>query len=199
MTLVVAVQAVLPLSKPGLTSFWPGLQLELPPIVHVNDVLPVAPAVSRAVTITLKLPAAVGVPEIRPDDALIDRPVGRPVADQVYGCEPPVADICRLIAAPTVPVRLPGLPTVGLPAAENRVYSSAFGEPVPGLLMWFGVALSFSACCTPAGEAVGLADRYSAAAPVTCGVAIDVPLMVLVAVSLLFQAEVMLTPGAKMS
>src|SRR5829696_4420252 len=65
--------------------------------------------------------------------------------------------------------------------------------------MWLSVALSLSACCTVAGEALGLADRYSAAPPATCGVAIDVPLIVLVAVSLVFQDEVMLTPGAKMS
>jgi hypothetical protein len=32
-----------------------------------------------------------------------------------------------------------------------------------------------------------------------CGVAIDVPLIVLVAVSLVFQSEVMFTPGAKRS
>ena len=36
-------------------------------------------------------------------------------------------------------------------------------------------------------------------APATCGVAIEVPLMVFVAVSLVFQDEVMLEPGAKMS
>jgi hypothetical protein len=36
-------------------------------------------------------------------------------------------------------------------------------------------------------------------APVTCGVAIEVPLIVFVAVSLVFHAEVMLLPGAKMS
>jgi hypothetical protein len=32
-----------------------------------------------------------------------------------------------------------------------------------------------------------------------CGVAIEVPLMVLVVLSLVFQAEVIFTPGAKMS
>ncbi len=41
--------------------------------------------------------------------------------------------------------------------------------------------------------------RTSAAAPATCGAAIDVPLIVFVAVSLVCQAEVMLDPGAKMS
>src|SRR5881394_2267480 len=35
--------------------------------------------------------------------------------------------------------------------------------------------------------------------PVTCGVAIDVPLSVAVAVSLVLYAEMMLDPGAKMS
>ena len=41
--------------------------------------------------------------------------------------------------------------------------------------------------------------RYSAATPVTCGVAIDVPLIVLVAVLLVYQAQVMPTPGANRS
>ena len=34
----------------------------------------------------------VGVPETVPVEALIVRPAGRPVADQVYGAVPPVAD-----------------------------------------------------------------------------------------------------------
>jgi hypothetical protein len=44
-----------------------------------------------------------------------------------------------------------------------------------------------------------LAASTSAAAPATCGVAIEVPLIVFVAVLLLYQADVMLTPGAMMS
>src|SRR6476620_547317 len=55
------------------------------------------------------------------------------------------------------------------------------------------------AAVTVAGEAVGLVSRNRAATPATCGVAIDVPEIVLVAVSLVFQDEVMLLPGAKMS
>jgi hypothetical protein len=39
----------------------------------------------------------------------------------------------------------------------------------------------------------------SAAAPVTCGVAIEVPLMVLVATALVFQDDVMPLPGANRS
>jgi hypothetical protein len=55
------------------------------------------------------------------------------------------------------------------------------------------------AAVTVAGEAVGLTSRNNAATPVTCGVAIDVPEIVFVAVSLVFHDEVMLLPGAKMS
>ena len=47
-----------------------------------------------------------------------------------------------------------------------------------------------------AGVADGLLARYSAAAPATCGDAIEVPLMVLVAVLLVYHAEVMFEPGA---
>ena len=55
------------------------------------------------------------------------------------------------------------------------------------------------AAATVAGEAVGFVSRNKAATPVTCGVAIDVPEIVLVAVSLVFHDEVILLPGAKMS
>ena len=51
-----------------------------------------------------------------------------------------------------------------------------------------------------AGDAVGVRLAGTrAATPATCGVAIDVPLIVLVAVSLVAHADVMLEPGAKMS
>ena len=43
-------------------------------IVQVKLAEPDAPVVSLAVTVTLKVPAAVGVPEIRPVEELIDRP-----------------------------------------------------------------------------------------------------------------------------
>ena len=39
-----------------------------------------APVLSFAVTVTVEVPAAVGVPVIRPVE-LIDRPAGRPVAE----------------------------------------------------------------------------------------------------------------------
>ena len=49
------------------------------------------------------------------------------------------------------------------------------------------------------GVCDGLNDKYSAAAPATCGLAIDVPLSVAVEVLLGMYAEKMLDPGAKMS
>ena len=55
------------------------------------------------------------------------------------------------------------------------------------------------AAVTVAGKALGFVSRNKAATPVTCGVAIDVPEIMLVAVSLVFHDDVMSLPGAKMS
>src|SRR5262245_45497287 len=101
--------------------------------------------------------------------------------------------------ATSVPLVAAGHGPGGGGGAPAPVNSRMFGEPVPGLVILFGVPLDFSAAWTVAGDAVGLSPRNSAAAPATCGVAIEVPLIVFVAVSLVIQAEVMLTPGAKMS
>src|SRR5690606_30427828 len=77
--------------------------------------------------------------------------------------------------------------------------SNRFGEPVPGLVTTFWVASATSLSRICAGVQVGFAEAISAAAPATCGEAIDVPLMVLVAVLLLNQDEVIPTPGASRS
>ena len=77
--------------------------------------------------------------------------------------------------------------------------SSRLGEPAPGFVTLFGVEAASIVFHTWAGVAVGVALRIRAAAPTTCGVAIDVPLIVLVAVLLEFQADVISCPGAKMS
>ena len=63
----------------------------------------------------------------------------------------------------------------------------------------FSVAAFTIAFLTAAGEDVVCVCRYRAATPATCGVAIEVPLIVLVAVSLVDHADVILDPGAKMS
>ena len=88
---------------------------------------------------------------------------------------------------------------VGVGPPVNSEKSSRLGEPVPALVTWFRVEPLMMAAVTVAGEAVGFVSRNNAATPVTCGVAIDVPEIVLVAVSLVFHDEVMLLPGAKMS
>src|ERR1700730_4609310 len=48
--------------------------------VQVNEADPEAPVVSFAVTVTLEVPAVVGVPEISPVEELTDSPAGRPAA-----------------------------------------------------------------------------------------------------------------------
>src|SRR6185312_12915189 len=87
-----------------------------PPValtVHPKVVEPAAPVVSLAVTVTLEVAAAVGVPVIRPEE-LIDSPAGSPVAlkVRVWPDTESVAPICRLTAVLTTPVWLPGLVTV---------------------------------------------------------------------------------------
>src|SRR5579872_3567250 len=58
---------------------------------------------SVTVTITLLVPAADGVPEMVPAAGSIVKPLGRPVADQVYGVVPPLAAIGEEYATPAVP------------------------------------------------------------------------------------------------
>src|SRR6266545_2725208 len=91
------------------------------------------------------------------------------------------------------------LPGGGGSVPPNREYRSLLGEPLPGLDTRPLLALLTSALPTCAGVACGFAARYRAATPTTCGVAMDVPLIVFVAVLLVFHAEVMLLPGAKTS
>ena len=68
---------------------------------------------SVAVTVTVLLAAVVGVPEIRPEELIVS-PAGRPVAEKVSVCPDceSVAETCKLVAVPTVPVCVPGLVTV---------------------------------------------------------------------------------------
>ena len=111
-------------------------------------------------------------------------------------------------AAQLPPVVLVALPIMDLKATGAGggstsvapiVESSKLGEPLPMEDRWLSVALANRVAATAAGVAVGLAPRVSAATPVTCGEAMEVPLMVLLAVMLVYQAEVMLLPGANRS
>src|SRR2546428_596646 len=65
----------------------------------------------------------------------------------------------------------------GLPGAVPVMCRSLFGEPVPGPVTTSEVAFATRASRTCSGVAVGDEPRKTAAAPTTCGVAIEVPLM----------------------
>lgn len=67
---------------------------------------------SRTVTVTLNVPATVGVPKGAPVVELIDIPLGNPLADQLYGIWPPVAITAEFAAYPIPTVAVGGLNTV---------------------------------------------------------------------------------------
>ena len=105
---------------------------------------------------TFEVPAVVGVPEIVPVEELIDSPAGRPVADQVYGGVPPLAETVRLTAVPTVPVWLPGLLTVTWPGFAVQV-----GSPV-----WAGTLTASHAALTVLNSVQLLGNMFFAAVSV---------------------------------
>ena len=72
----------------------------------------------------------------------------------------------------------------GATGAGGATSSSAVGEPGPASATAPGTALLTSASRTCCGVRFGFAASSSAAAPVTCGVAIEVPLITAVAESL---------------
>ncbi len=80
MTAGVELHTVFPDSKPGFRSSCDAVQPPLELIVQVKLADPDALVVSFAVTVTLEVPAVVGVPEMRPEEELMDSPAGRPVA-----------------------------------------------------------------------------------------------------------------------
>jgi len=85
----------------------------------------------------------------------------------------------------------------GAPAASE--YTNRLGELVPIELSLFKEAEVVKKDVTAEGDAVGFASRTSATTPATWGEAMEVPLMVFVATSLVFQADKIELPGAKMS
>src|SRR4051812_40176222 len=103
-------------------------------MAKVKDALAVADAASWAVTVTLDVPAVVGVPEMTPLDALSDRPAGSPVAVQVYGAVPPEALSVNDTAVPTVPDWLPGLVTDNAPVPPVTMACEISHRPAPELL-----------------------------------------------------------------
>ena len=83
-----------------LTGGCVGAGAEATPIVSLA--LTLAFVESRTVIEALKVPDAVGVPLIVPA-LLMERPLGKPLADQLYGETPPVAASVVEYAVPTVP------------------------------------------------------------------------------------------------
>src|SRR5689334_22994556 len=77
--------------------------------------------------------------------------------------------------------------------------SKRSGEPEPIPVRTPGVARLMSAAPTWDGVRLGFSCSNRAAAPATCGVAIEVPSIVFVAVLLVYQAEVIEEPGANIS
>ena len=90
-------------------------------------------------------------------------------------------------------------PVPPAPAAlAGPVYNKRFAVPT-GSVTTFGVALIDNAEATAAGVNAGVASSKSAAAPATCGVAIDVPDNVRRVVGEEVPAETIAEPGAKIS
>jgi hypothetical protein len=97
---------------------------------HVNVVLAVSVWVSVAVTVTEQAHAVVGVPVMAPLEELIERPVGRPVAEKVTEL-PPVVSCGALMVRELMPLPeafdwVPGLVTDRASTFQMRLM-----EPVP--------------------------------------------------------------------
>src|SRR5204862_198808 len=103
-------------------------------------------------TFPTTVPAVVGVPVMRPDDALSDSPPGRPVATNVGAGAAGATTIVNDIAVPTVPVSVLELVTTGVLAAGRIVSPSAAGLLVPA-------ALVATSCTTKLPGAVGVPPR----------------------------------------
>jgi hypothetical protein len=81
----------------------------------------------------------------------------------------------------------------------KAMYSRRFCEFDPAFVTLPVVAFDVIVVATVDGLALGLPWRISAATPATCGEAIDVPLIVFVAVLLVDHADVIELPGANTS
>ena len=114
--------------------------------------------------------------------------VGAVVVEVVVGAVVVGADV--VVGAATVVV-------VGVSGLLMK--RSLLGDPAPIDDKASSVESEEIRSATWAGVNVGSASSKSAAAPATCGAAIEVPLRVRMALSLPFEADVMPTPGAKTS
>ena len=113
--LSVADEVRVVIAVPDVPVWVPGLlTVTLLVTVHVKVAVPDWLDGSVAVSVTEQVQGAVGVPETVPVDVLIDRPAGRPVADQVK-VAPDWLSVAELVsgvmAEPVTFVWLPGLVT----------------------------------------------------------------------------------------
>lgn len=128
-----------------------------------------------------------------------------PVAEKLNAPEPDPPVAVRVIAVPATPLRTELLIDSGACATgvgtndAVSVANSKVVEPVPADVTFAGVEVDTREVRIWAGVAAGFFSRRSAAEPATCGEAIDVPLIELVAVVLPIQLERIPDPGAKMS
>jgi hypothetical protein len=86
-----------------------------------------------------------------------------------------------------------------VPPDALPTYKSRLGDAVPESPIKPVVEESANAVTTVAGLALGLLERKTAAAPATCGDAIEVPDIVVEQVSHDIEADRMSDPGAKRS
>tara|TARA_B110000503_G_scaffold28957_1_gene46379 strand:+ start:30016 stop:30324 length:309 start_codon:yes stop_codon:yes gene_type:complete len=85
------------------------------------------------------------------------------------------------------------------PSEEKSRKTSRFTDPLPGFKTTFTVAAVASEDAICDGARVGLATMKRAIIPATCGAAIDVPLIVLLADGKPIQEDVINDPGANTS
>jgi hypothetical protein len=87
----------------------------------------------------------------------------------------------------------------GVEPSDGSRYSRRFGEKKPGFETRFNVAIEMRRDDTSEGVSVGNTESSTAAAPATCGEAIEVPVSRFDAVSDVYHAERIPIPGAKTS
>lgn len=143
-------------------------------------------------TLTAAPPTAAPVLRLRTDTVTSARQSRRPHTERPVMLET-ATDATSGAGGGVVP------PPESVPPVASKPLINRFGEPVPALPTLLLDAVDTNFWATAAGVAVGCCCNTWAATPATCGLAIDVPLMVLTAVSPVYQAELMELPGANTS
>ena len=112
---------------------------------------------------------------------------------------PPDTQLRFAVFAPRLEVTVTARFVGAVGAPGFREYSRRLGDPRPALPTTFWVLLARIVLVTTLGVAPLSSSMTRAAAPATCGDAIEVPLILFTAVVLVLHVDVILLPGAKMS